>query len=105
MDELKSLIGKGVREAAHKWLNDQTVARGWYSVPNDVFAQGALTAIEQAGFVVVPKEPTEAMIEAGEELIPVARGTESRRGTPNPEDVFAAMIEAATRDESHDLSK
>ncbi len=37
-------------------------------------------------------EPDEAMIEAGEELIPWSRGTETRFMAPGPEDIFTAMI-------------
>lgn len=45
----------------------------------------------------IPRETTAEMIEAGEDLIPVARGTESRKigGVPNPEDIWRAMYDAA----------
>ena len=52
-----------------------------------------------AGHVVVPREPTEAMIAAGDDLVPVARGTESyvmsRGRNGYPEDIYRAMISAA----------
>jgi hypothetical protein len=35
------------------------------------------------------------MIEAGDDLVPIARGTESYRGFPVPEKVFAVMLRAS----------
>lgn len=43
----------------------------------------------------VPREPTEAMIEAGEEHYRVAPCTESRRGMPDPDVIWRAMYDAA----------
>ena len=39
--------------------------------------------------------PTPEMVEAGEDLIPWSRGTESRHGMATPEQIFTAMIRAA----------
>lgn len=65
------------------------------------YAQAALTILEQEGWqrvpegsVVVPREPSEAMIDAIEDLIPWSPGTESRRGMATPEQFVAAMISA-----------
>jgi hypothetical protein len=54
-----------------------------------------LARLERGDVVVVPKEPTAEMIEAGDDLIPVARGTESRRFMANPENIYKAMLCAA----------
>ena len=53
-------------------------------------------ALAAEGLVIVPREPTEAMIEAGDELMPHARGTETHAisGGRVPEDYYRAMIAA-----------
>jgi hypothetical protein len=66
---------------------------GW----NKVYAANMLAAIEAAGCVVVPREPTEAMVEAGR--LPY-RGDISTRvyGAPDARIVgytFAAMLAAS----------
>lgn len=43
----------------------------------------------------VPREPTEAMADAGESLYRTAPGTESRRGTPDPSEVWRVMYDVA----------
>lgn len=48
-------------------------------------AQAALSALKNAGYAVVPVEPTEAMVDAGAE-----------RDTSIPETMWSAMIQAAT---------
>lgn len=48
---------------------------------------------------LTPREPTAAMIEAGEELFPCARGTESRAGQATPEAIWRAMHDAASSPE------
>lgn len=65
----------------------------------DEYSAAALTAIEQAGSVVVPKEPTEAMRRAGRNRLARINGQATGY---EAEHTFVAMIEAATRDESHD---
>ncbi len=49
--------------------------------------------------VIVPKEPTEAMIEAGDDLCPVARGTESWviGGNVPCETIYKAMLAAGDK--------
>lgn len=51
-------------------------------------AQAALDAISEAGFVIVPKEPTEAMIEAG-----------GPWGAKYASEAYKAMIEASQESE------
>lgn len=53
-------------------------------------------ALGAIGFVIVPKEPNEAMLDAGDELLPYARGTETHKiaGGKVPEDYYRAMVEA-----------
>lgn len=53
------------------------------------------TTLPDDGLREIPREPTEAMIEAGEEFYPCSRGTESRHSSPNPEEVWRAMWDAA----------
>lgn len=52
-------------------------------------AQAALQAIEDAGFAVVPVEPTEAMITAGAKPVPVLADNFIAK------QVYKAMIEAS----------
>lgn len=48
-------------------------------------ANATLEAIHEAGYAIVPREPTEAMVEAGQAV----------DGTITASRVYAAMIEAA----------
>ena len=57
----------------------------------DARAQAALAAIEAAGFMVVPKEPTEAMVSAADDLPDWC----SYCGRPNATQAYRAMIAAA----------
>ena len=61
-------------------------------------ARAALTAASEAGWVLVPREATEAMIDAGWEVLPFAPGTETHRmaGGVSPVNMWAAMIAAAS---------
>jgi hypothetical protein len=56
-------------------------------------AQAALTAIEAAGYVVVPKEPTEAMVDAG--LSEDGGGHDDPCNRSIQASAYKAMIEAA----------
>src|SRR5690349_13234918 len=84
MDELREKIGRSVRDA----LTDATdIDLGDYASLKA--ADACLSAIKQAGFAVVPVEPTEAMESAGcAELV---------FGEPMPHDAsrcWRAMIDA-----------
>lgn len=63
-------------------------------------ADAAIAALEASGSCIAPLEPTEAMIEAGDDICPIARGTETHRMTGGrvPEDYYRAMIAARPRD-------
>jgi len=52
-------------------------------------ARAALTAIREAGYAVVPVEPTEKMLEAGWRILPDMLGGDA------PGEVYRAMIAAA----------
>lgn len=69
-------------------------------IPSDfIHAEAAIeAALAVDGLCLVPKEPTEAMIEAGDDLIPISRCTETYRmsGAAYPEDIYRAMIGAAS---------
>ena len=62
-------------------------------------AHAIVETVRAAGYAIVPREPTEAMIEAGDDICPIARGTETHRmaGGVVPQDYWRAMIEAAER--------
>lgn len=93
MDDLREVIALAL-------LNDDRKAGGWpevksrETIPNSEGyprnADAALAAIKEAGFVVVPAEPTEAMVDAAAkdfrgDLV-TARGASG---------IYRAMIEAA----------
>lgn len=75
----------------------------------------AIAALESApvavpaGWRAVPEEPTEEMIEAGDDLIPVTRGTESyligRGRNGAPENIFRAMLSAAPPPPASDVAE
>ncbi len=84
MDDLREVIARGISEA-----------KGGEAYPFLAKADAALAAIKQAGFVVVPAEPTEAMVEAyyelcdlGGDLTAPDEGCKVRRA-------YRAMIEAS----------
>ncbi len=56
-------------------------------------------AMDAAGWVWVPREPTEAMVIAADDVSPIQRGTESHKiaGAILPEDYWQAMVEAAQK--------
>ena len=58
-------------------------------------AQAALTAITEAGFVVCPIEPTEAMEEAARDVPFIAMGN-GEYLEPDRIDIYRAMIAAIT---------
>jgi len=90
MDDLREVIALAL-------LNDDRKAGGWpevksrETIPNSEGyprnADAALAAIKQAGFVVVPAEPTEAMISAGLPIADLDSG--------HPEDIYRAMLEVS----------
>lgn len=51
-------------------------------------ARAALSALNEAGFVVVPREPTEAMVEAGDARLDAEQGWDLS-------DIWSAMLSAA----------
>lgn len=54
-----------------------------------------VAALAEAGYAIVPREPTEAMIDAGC-AVPAPFGeTDGEWGPPDPEDIWRAMIAAA----------
>ena len=59
--------------------------KGWPEL-----AAAALRAVADAGFVIVPREPTEAMLKAGEDAIPAGHG----QAWLFAKDCYAAMIAA-----------
>lgn len=56
-------------------------------------AQAALTAISNAGFAIVPVEPSEAMEEAARDVPFIAMGN-GEYADPDRIDIYRAMIEA-----------
>ncbi len=72
MSELTTLVKKAIFDA----MNNS----------DEKYAQASLTAIEEAGYVVVPREPTEAMLDAGYEATGYPVGIEG---------AWQAMIAAA----------
>jgi hypothetical protein len=65
------------------------------------FAQAALTALREAGFVVVPAEPTEAMLKASP-VVGTGIGEDGKWATNTKpgRDVYRAMVAAYTPKES-----
>lgn len=77
---LEPLVNDGMAEPFKSaWLTD--------------LAQAALTAITEAGFVVCPREPTDAMLEAGHNLL-IEHGCNPLTG--DAELCWEAMINAVT---------
>lgn len=77
-------------EAMARALEHNSQLRGWVSYESD--AAAALKAISDAGFAVVPREPTEAMIDAGYD-------SEDREGWSGPLSCWERMINATTTEE------
>lgn len=50
-----------------------------------------ISAIEEAGFVVVPREPTEAMFAKGQDVVDDASAVGCH---PDPDDIYRAMLAA-----------
>lgn len=74
MDDLREVIARAIGPCLDRAHNE------------DQLADAALAAIKQAGFVVAPAEPTEAMLDAG---------AEEMQHHPAPTPVYLAMIEAS----------
>ena len=74
-----------LREVIATWIGDQI--EDFDRARDKRCADAALAAIKQAGLVVVPAEPTEAMISAGLPIADLDSG--------HPEDIYRAMIEAS----------
>ena len=70
-------------------------ARAQLSNPQPTPSQNVAERSEHQGFVLMPIEPTEAIEEAIEDLIPYAIGTESRRGIPSAKTLYNAMLNAS----------
>ena len=91
MDELVKAIETEILEAHSKWYRGETL---------DVLAvtarKAALRAIDAAGFAIVPKEPTGAMIK---------NGNAKQVGTPRgcPSHIYHAMLAAAPKLEKSDV--
>jgi hypothetical protein len=107
-DHVRAIIASAVaaeRELCAKVADDYTPAKFDGTLAAHVTGTkiaAAIRALEPASgeFVLVPREPTQEMIEAGDDLVPVARGTETytmARGRKGyPEDIYRAMLTAAT---------
>ena len=61
-------------------------------------AQAALTAITEAGYAVVPVEPTEAMIEVGADLLDSHDCIDEEAGRLDLKRAYSSMISAAQGD-------
>lgn len=68
------------------------------------YARDALAALEAAGFVVVPKEPTEAMLVAARGSRPYVEdgGNDDEYCDRNSELTYAAMLLAASKENDND---
>ncbi len=64
--------------------------------PNPVFVRGIISALADEGMVIVPKEPTEAMDEAGWGMWPDECSSDDEDGwrSPTPRNVYRAMTDA-----------
>jgi hypothetical protein len=88
MDDLREVIARGF----HEHLSRRDVMQYLDNEEDcDGLADAALAAIKEAGFVVVPAEPTEAMVEAGAKDFGGDLVT-----TRGASDIYRAMIEAAS---------
>ena len=76
-------LARAAWEAA--WDHQQKIIDGFKQANNDL----AKAAIRPDGYVLVPVEPTEAMLNAGLDANVV----------PHPEDIYKAMISAAQEEE------
>lgn len=90
MAEIREVIAASVGESArfnkrHRCTRPEVPAAMCVQIAED-----ALAAIKQAGFVVVPAEPTEAMVEAG--VKDFGGDLVTTRGAS---DIYRAMIEAS----------
>jgi hypothetical protein len=83
-------VARAISNGAYDALRVQGFSGGW---DHDEFARDILTAIEQAGFVIVPREPTEGMLAAGMREIDVPTYGHVER-------CFTAMISSALSETS-----
>ncbi len=82
-DELKDLrqqIADGINDAGSDFVDANPLA-SWADVPDVVFAQAALQAIKDAGYVIVPKEPG---TEGAAKPLPDDQGWIQHRGAEQP---------------------
>lgn len=81
-------VATRIAERIESWLRP--------GVGRHYVGEAIVADLERAGWVIVPAEPTEDMINAGDDLVPIARGTETHRmmGGAVPEDFWRAMIAA-----------
>jgi hypothetical protein len=70
---------------------------GYFCDSDEPTAWGLLATLEAAGFVIVPKEPTEAILEAGYERW-VTHHPNMDEIYPNERAAWNAMIAAASRE-------
>jgi hypothetical protein len=83
MNEYEELVERCAKEI---WREFQTNK----SSSSQNLAKVAIAEVLRTLETVTPE-----MIEAGDDLVPIARGTESYRGFPVPEKVFAVMLRAS----------
>lgn len=81
------------------------VGAGLYDHPAPDGATVFLDILREAGYVVVPREPTEAMIEAAEHGYAGHRGHERCDGYTDLAEVYCAMIAAAETEEPPPIAR
>lgn len=105
-DERVAAVARGIAERRRNWISAEAKRvlnlraegreRELSREPNDAIdrhlAQAAFDALKDNGLVVVPVEPTEAMIEVGAKIDRELEWQSSERAV---EAIFLAMIEAA----------
>lgn len=89
MDDLREVIARAICEADCGCVTENELARC------EGLTDAALAAIKQAGFVVVPAEPTEAMVEAYYELCDLGGDLKEPEEGCKVQRAYRAMIEAS----------
>lgn len=77
------------REVLEKYLDDITSGPGMHTVAS--LAEGAIYALANAGFPIVPIEPSEKMIEAYDKVAVEENGAHASLNNT----AYAAMLQAA----------
>ncbi len=98
-DALVEAVAKAIQDTTCRVISEDSLGVVATSLPDDECvnaARAALSAIEAAGWRVVPVEPTQEMIEAGleGEVVRDSSGTSWRSPTAY---VYSAMLSAAPR--------